>query len=117
MSLRYKFKSSTAAPKTESITYHDTETNVRYVCFVRGDGTKLFLNYAHLTSGAFMPEENSIRLAFATHAVELRGRNLAPLFESFALHRPRQVETVDERYAATEDETESIVTRIEMSGI
>lgn len=117
MSLRYKFRDSATPAKAESITYHDVDANTRYVCFVRGDGTKLFLNYAHLTSGAFMPEENSIRLAFATHAVELRGRNLAPLFDSFALHRPRQVATVDERYAATEDEKNSVVTRIEMTGI
>ena len=91
---------------------YSTPAQTRNLCFVQVDGKKLFLNYAYLVSGEYLPEDNIIKLVYTTHEITLKGRNLEGLFESLMVHVPRQIVTIDKRYEGTKGELEIVVTEI-----
>jgi hypothetical protein len=102
-------------PKSEAgkeIERYDSPGNVRNLCLVQPDGKRLFLNYAYLISGEFLPDDNSITLTYTTHVIKLKGHNLQPLHESLMAHVPKQITCVEKRYEATKEETETVVSEI-----
>lgn len=109
MSQRFSFKlnekdvnkaEQEAIEKSEN---HLTESHVRNLCFVWPDGKKKFLNYAYLVSGEYLPEENSIKLAFTSETILIKGDRLEGLFEQLLNHEPKRIVCTDERYAAIDD--------------
>jgi hypothetical protein len=114
MSLNYSFNKRETLSEKKSLTYYDTYGHARNVCFVQASGTTLFLNYTYLISGEFSPEEDTITITFTTHIVTLQGHNLGPVCDSLAVQSLQHITTVDERYAATEEETASYVTHIDV---
>ncbi len=101
-------------PSPPEIERYDAPDSVRNLCFVQPDGKRLFLNYAYLVSGEYVPEEDSINLVFTTHTVKLTGHHLDALYESLAEHVPKKIACVDKRYEATEGETEAVVTGMDI---
>jgi hypothetical protein len=83
---------------------HAGESHVRNVCFEQTDGKIIFLNYAYLVSGEYMPDENTIVLCFTSHTVTLKGIRLLPLYQDFFKHIPRIVNCTDDRYNEIEGE-------------
>lgn len=119
MSLRYKFDklNENDPEKKESqgstdIERFDAPANVRNLCLVPLSGKMLFLNYSYLMSGEYSPDDGTITLTFTTHTVTLKGKNLENLFVDFVNHMPKIVSCVDERYAGTKGENETIVTEL-----
>lgn len=74
------------------------ESHVRNVCFEQLDGKSVFLNYAYLVSGEYIPEENTIVLCFTSHTVTVKGIGLAALYQDFFTHTPKHIACSDERY-------------------
>ena len=114
MSLNSSFNQSSPPQRPKSLKYHKTDGHARNLCFVLLHGRRLFLSYAYLISGDVSPQENTLTLTFTTHIVTLKGRNFAPLFDSLNVHALESITAVEERYAATEEETESLVTHIDV---
>jgi hypothetical protein len=88
------------------------ENHVRNVCFVLQDGRMIFLNYAYLVSGEYVPEENAITLTFTSHTVTLTGVHLEPLFYDLMGHLPRRIACTDARYNEIDDEKRTVVNNI-----
>ncbi len=86
--------------------------NVRNVCFVMLDGNMIFLNYAYLVSGEFMPPENRIILSFTTHVVVMDGVFLEGLFKELMNHVPRFIVCVEPRYNVAYEKDQPIVNSI-----
>lgn len=84
---------------------YSTPAQTRNLCFVQADGKKLFLNYAYLVSGEYLPGDNIIKLIYTTHEITLKGRNLEGLFESLMAHVPRQIVVVEKRYERMKEES------------
>jgi len=89
---------------------------VRNLCFAWPDGRKLFLNYAYLVSGEFVTdgETNTIKLAFTSHLVTLKGYGLEELYIALIEQIPRIIEEEDARYRDT-SESKTMVTEIVVS--
>jgi hypothetical protein len=83
---------------------HAGESHVRNVCFEQTDGKIIFLNYAYLVSGEYLPDENMIVLYFTSHTVTLKGVGLAALYQDFFTHTPKHIACSDERYNAIDGE-------------
>jgi hypothetical protein len=103
---------SNGSQDSESEMLYPSGGNVRNVCFVLLDGSRVFLNYAYLVSGEYNPEENTITLAFTTHSVTLKGIRLETLFEQFMHQLNKVVACVDERYNSIQGETLPVVNHI-----
>lgn len=89
-------------PETETSTDHYPQHgNVRNLCFVQLDGRRLFLNYAYLVSGEYIPQESSIILEYTTHKITLKGHNLERLYYQIIDHLPKQIVCEDDRYSST----------------
>lgn len=88
--------SSQGLPQTQD-NYPDT-SYARNLCFVLGDGCRVFFGYGYMVSCAYNPEANTIRIAFTTHAVTIEGHNLMQLYENLMNHTARIITTSDERY-------------------
>lgn len=97
---------------SENIVLHETECNVRNICFIQCDGKRIFLNYAYLISGDYFPDENKIILTFTTHTITLKGQLLNFLFEGFINQKFQQITSIDLRYALVGKIEESFVTEI-----
>lgn len=74
------------------------ESHVRNICFEQTDGKIIFLNYAYLVSGEYVPDENTIVLYFTSHTVTLKGVGLAALYQDFFTHTTKHITCSDERY-------------------
>jgi hypothetical protein len=98
--------------ETQEIENYSTTGQVRNLCFVQADGKRLFLNYAYLVSGEYLPEANTINLIYTTHEITLKGRNLEGLFESLMAHVPRQIMAVEKRYDGMKEEKVMMVNEI-----
>lgn len=92
--------------------FYEQGGHARNVCFALLDGRKMFLNYAYLVSGEYLPQQNRIVLAFTSHAVTLIGLWLDDLYYAFMYHLAKHVRCVDARYNATANDGESIVNEI-----
>lgn len=103
MSLNYSFDKDRPSSKPKSMTYYDTDGHTRNISFAQADGTKLFLNYAYLISGAFSPNESTITLTFTTHLITLKGHNLSPVCDGLAAQSIQRITIVEERYAGVEE--------------
>ena len=88
---------------------YGSEGYVRNICFVLPDGNRMFLNYAYLVSGEYLPEQSRIVLSWTTHVVSLAGIHLEPLFYELMQYIPRQIICQDERYNAAAEKNKSIV--------
>jgi hypothetical protein len=80
-----------------------TATSSRNLCFVWPDGRKLFLNYAYLISGEYIPTEKNITLIFTTHKIVLKGARLDVLYDDLLMHVPRVIPAIDPRYAEIDE--------------
>lgn len=68
-------------------------------------GDRIGLAYHSLIAVSF-DASGVVRLAFATHAVTVEGRNLAPLYDGLLRHVIRHIECADPRFDdAPEEET------------
>ncbi len=101
----------------KEIELYPTGGQTRNLCFVQLDGKRMFLNYAYLISGEYVPEENTITLAYTTHTVMLKGHRLESLYESLMEHQVQRISCTDKRYLATKEDGESVVTEIEISPV
>jgi len=90
-------------------------SHTRNLCIVWEDGKRMFLNYAYLISGEYLPDDSMIVLTFTTHTVTLKGSRLETLFEEFTGHLIKQIGCTDERYNATLDKDEAVVNTIIVS--
>ena len=99
----------------QEIENYSTTAQVRNLCFVQTDGKQLFLNYAYLVSGEYSPEANTINLAYTTHEITLKGRNLDGLFESLMSHMLRQIVAVEKRYEGMKDKSDIVVYEININ--
>lgn len=90
---------NTSLEQSECVTYYETEGHVRNVCFVSGNGDRIFLNYAYLTSGDFQYEQGQIFLCFTTHTVTIKGLNLSLLFDDLMKQTPKTLTAQGGRYS------------------
>lgn len=97
---------------TQEIENYSTTGHVRNLCFVQVDGKRLFLNYAYLVSGEYLPEANTIKLVYTTHEITLKGRNLEGLFESLMAHMSRQIVAVEKRYEGMKEGGDTVILEI-----
>lgn len=95
--------------------FYETEGHTRHVCFVRLDGSRVFLNYAYLVSGDYMPDSNMIVLAFTSHIVILKGVHIEALYYQLMTQSNKQIICADERYNDLQDDNASIVNHIEIT--
>jgi hypothetical protein len=94
------------------VDFYEQEGPVRNVCFMLLDGYRIFLNYAYLVSGEYLPQQNRVILSFTSHMISLSGIGLEGLYYAFMHHLPKHVRCQDARYNATADDKESIVNDI-----
>ena len=112
--LKYdELKDNDPSSKEEEKNYF-APSSTRNVCFVQTDGKMLFLNYAYLVSGEYLPEDNTIILCFTSHTITLSGVSLASLFKEFLDHIPRTVQCTDDRYNTLDEENSSVINKIEI---
>ncbi len=102
-----------SVPEREGSTYEEAG-HIRFLCFVWLDGRRIFLNYNYLISAEYAPEENSIKLAFTTHSVLLKGIHLETLFYDLMQQKARQIICRDVRYNAIESEKNPVVNTIDI---
>lgn len=88
--------------------------HVRNLGFVWEDSRRLFLNYAYLVSAEYLPSERTIRLAFTTHDVTLKGIFLDDLYEALMSQVPRLIVCEDARYNATAEKGQMRVNSIDV---
>ena len=117
MSVTSSFNRNSAAAKPKCLTHYDAETPVRNVRFAPDSETTQTLSYAYLISVEFSSKSNTITLTFTTHVVVLKGHNLAPLRDALEVHNVKAITTIEERYVATAEETESLVTHIAIEAL
>lgn len=118
MSQDFKFNfeknnEDTTSKDVGSAVAYSTSGNIRNICFVLIDGTKLFLSYSYLVSGEHSPAESTITLNFTSISIILKGIHLEPLFFDIMLQMPKMIVAVDERYNATISHDLPIVNDIE----
>ena len=94
---------------------YESEGPTRHVCFVRLDGSRIFLNYAYLVSGEYIPDTNMIVLAFTTHLVTLKGVHLEALYYQLMKQSNKQIICIDERYNDVQGDNAAIVNQIEIT--
>ena len=114
MSLSFKPNNSDAgnSKEKECVELYATPGNARNVCFVQADGRSIFLNYAYLVSGSFFPNEEKIQLVFTSNTVEIRGKNLEPLFNKLSNQEIKRLLTVEERYVSLKETNSICVTKL-----
>lgn len=88
----------------------------RNVCFILLDGKRIFLNYAYLVAGKFIPEDNKIILSFTTHIITLTGIQLEKLYDEFMDHKPRTIIATDKRYNVAAETNIPVVNEINVMG-
>lgn len=101
--------------KTDTKNQKRPATGARNLCFIQPDGRRLFLGYAYLVSGEYVPDDSAIILVFTSHTITLKGHNLETLFESLLTHEPERIVCEDERYKSTDDAESVIVTSISVT--
>jgi hypothetical protein len=113
MSFKSKFdqmrENSTAKPASDANTgmnHYPDEGHGRNLCFGWPDGKHIFLNYAYLVSGEFMPESETIKLFFTTHEATMQGAKLEGLFFEIMEQKIKVIDCIDERYEAVSNEAE-----------
>lgn len=88
----------TSARKENGIEYYKERGFTRTLKFVQPDGMQVGLSYHNLVSTEYDEGNETISLAFTTHTVILKGKNLSSLHDEFLKHGPKIIETGDERY-------------------
>ncbi|HYF32505.1 MAG TPA: hypothetical protein VD993_15380 [Chitinophagaceae bacterium] len=89
--------------------HYPDEGHGRNLCFCWADGKRLFLNYAYVVSGEFLPENETIKLHFTTHEATMQGANLEGLFFDIMQQKIKLINCVDKRYEAVENKDEPLV--------
>lgn len=119
MSLKDRFanhsENAAEQPQPEeqkSVELYDTPGHARNICFVQADGEAVFLNYAYLVSCKFLPSKSIIQLFFTTHSVEIKGQDLRNLFKSIFNQTAHSIFVIEERYVATKEKKDVVVTSI-----
>ncbi len=92
--------------------YYEQDGYGRNICFVKDDGSKIFLSYGHLITGEYNPDENIILLAFTSHTISLKGVCLEELFYKLMQQLVKQVVCADSRYDIINDEKNAAVYEI-----
>lgn len=95
---RRKIGKTDSQPNEAAFERFKHASNARNVCFVQQNGRRLFLNYAYLISGEYVPESNIITLTFTTHIVILKGNLLEQVYESLLFHLPKLIQAEFKRY-------------------
>ncbi len=90
------------------------ESNVRNVCFVQLDGSRIFLNYGYLVSGEYLPEQEMITLGFTSHTIILKGVHLESLFYDLMQHIPKQIICFDARYNTNNEKGKPVVNELKV---
>ena len=93
---------------------HDTDSQVRNVCFVWENGRRAFFNYAYLISVDLMLEDslNVMLLYFSGQIVTLKGYHLGLLFDLLLSHIPKTIAASNSRYDIDGQTQEAFVTEI-----
>jgi hypothetical protein len=91
-----------------------TPSQTRNLCFVQPDGKRLFLNYAYLVSGEYVPETNTIKLVYTTHEITLKGNNLNGLFGELMHQLTKLIVCQDKRYSAIDDSSDSVINDLQI---
>lgn len=104
-------KPEIAVATEETGTFFDSPSHTRNLCLIWPDGKQQYFNYAYLTSGEFLPnnEVNIITLNFSSCIVKLKGYNLKQLFSALIDCLPRTIVVLDVRYSQTATEEKGIV--------
>ncbi|MFN8343989.1 MAG: hypothetical protein U0X91_03240 [Spirosomataceae bacterium] len=91
-------------------------SSIRNVCLGWPNGRRMFLNYAYLTAGEFIPEgeTNQIILYFSTCSVTLRGYTLQGLFRDLLNHNTTDILITEERYLSHGKEGQPVVMEIKV---
>lgn len=94
--------------------FYGQASNTRNLYLAWPNGKRVFLNYAYMTSADFDPGEdlNSIRLAFSSSDVLIKGYGLAILFDQLMDQLPRKITVVDPRYVQLTEKVQVIVSEI-----
>jgi hypothetical protein len=108
-------------PTQNSVSSNDSEKfsspgHVRNLCFVWPDGKMMFLNYAYLVSGTYLPEDGIITLVFTSDTVIIKGSGLQNLYSDLFSHITRQIICINPRYIQTASINETIVNEILVIG-
>lgn len=93
---------------------HETDSQVRNVCFVWENGRKAFFNYAYLLSVDLVLEEtlNVMLLYFSGQIVTLKGYHLGLLFDLLLNHIPKTITASNPRYVIDGQTSAALVTEI-----
>ena len=98
----------------KDIVFYEIAGDPRNICFVQPDGRQQIFYYADIMQQEYDPNKSTLTLSFRTATVTIAGNNLEKLFEGFKTHTIKQIKCVEERYAAMKEETEMVVTAIEI---
>lgn len=93
---------------------YTVHSHVRNLCFVRADGSRLFLNYAYMVA-VDEAAPDALMLTFTTHTVVLRGFRLVGLFDDLMTQVARIITCTAGRYNALADNGQPVVTELVIS--
>ncbi len=99
----------------KDIIFYENAGDPRNVCFIQPDGKEQVFYYADIMQQEYDPSSNSLTLRFYTASVKLTGKNMEQLRDSFRTHTVKKVRCVEKRYEKTKEETEIVVTKIELT--
>lgn len=93
---------------------HDSDSQVRNVCFVWDDGRRSFFNYAYLVSVDLILSDtlNVMLLYFSGQIVTLKGYHLGLLFDLLLNHIPKTISASQPRYYVDRQTQDCFVTEI-----
>lgn len=91
---------------------YEQEGYNRNVCFVKEDGSRIFLSYSHLITGVYQPDENSIELTFTSHIVYVKGAKLESLYYQLMSQVVKQLVCTDPRYNLLSDDNIYVINEL-----
>jgi hypothetical protein len=109
MNLKTKFGEKEESDEGADIENYASSGQGRRLNFIWPNGKRISLSYAYLVTHEYDPAANTITLIYTTHIVVLEGRNLAPLYDDIFEDRVKTITAIDERYAQTKKEEETVV--------
>lgn len=80
--------------------YYPSFGNVRNLAVLLPDGKMQFFNYSYLVTCSYSPEQNSIKMEFSTHSLELKGQRLEQLFYELMAQVNKVIRCSESRYSA-----------------
>lgn len=92
--------------------FYEQEGYGRNICFVKEDGSRIFLSYGHLISAVYLPDENSIELMFTSHIVSVKGAKLGSLYYQFMSNVLKQLISTDRRYNLLSDDSTYLINEL-----